>query len=122
MTTHKALLALAAAAAVTIVAGCSARGAESAPARTPVRVAAAVSGPATPPILTNGVVANKDEMHLSFKVGGVIQAIHVEQGQAVKAGERLADIELTEIDAQLAQARALAAKAQLQTLEPTLLA
>jgi RND family efflux transporter MFP subunit len=67
---------------------------------------------ATPPILTNGVVANKDEMHLSFKFGGVIRAIRVEQGQAVKAGERLAEIEPVEIDAQLTQARALVAKAQ----------
>jgi RND family efflux transporter MFP subunit len=92
--------------------GCSSRAAESAPHHTVVHVAAATAGPATPAILTNGVVANKDEMRLSFKVAGVIKAIHVEEGQAVHAGERLAEIEQTEINAQLEQARALAEKAQ----------
>ena len=92
--------------------GCSSSAAESAPHHTPVHVAAAIEGPATPAILTHGVVANKDELRLSFKVAGVIRAIHVEEGQTVHAGERLAEIEQTEIDAQLAQARALAEKAQ----------
>ena len=92
--------------------GCSSSAAESAPHHTPVHVAAAAEGPATPAILTHGVVANKDELRLSFKVAGVIRAIHVEEGQTVHAGERLAEIEQTEIDAQLAQARALAEKAQ----------
>src|SRR5215469_7056189 len=93
--------------------GCSPKAAaESAPHHTPVRVEAATAGPATPAILTNGVVANKDEMRLSFKVAGVIKAIHVEEGQTVHAGERLAEIEQTEIDAQLEQAHALAEKAQ----------
>ena len=92
--------------------GCSSSAAESAPHHTPVHVAAATEGPATPAILTQGVVANKDEIRLSFKVAGVIRAIHVEAGQTVHAGERLAEIEQTEIDAQLEQARALAEKAQ----------
>src|SRR6516165_6916382 len=94
------------------LAGCSASTAEAAPHHTPVRVAAATEGPATPAIQTNGVVANKDEIRLSFKVAGVIKSIHVEEGQAVHAGERLAEIEQTEIDAQLEQARALGEKAQ----------
>ena len=92
--------------------GCSASTAETPPHHTPVRVAAATEGPATPAIQTNGVVANKDELRLSFKVAGVIKAIHVEEGHTVHAGERLAEIEQTEIDAQLEQARALAEKAQ----------
>jgi membrane fusion protein, multidrug efflux system len=92
--------------------GCSSRAAESAPRHTVVHLAAATAGPATPAILTNGVVANKDEMRLSFKVAGVIRSIHVEEGQTVHAGERLAEIEQTEINAQLEQARALAEKAQ----------
>jgi len=94
------------------LAGCSSPAAESAAHHTPVHVAAATSGPAMPAILTNGVVANKDELRLSFKVAGVIKSIHVDEGQAVHAGERLAQIEQTEIDAQLEQARALAEKAQ----------
>ena len=94
------------------LAGCSSPAAERAVHHTPVHVAAATSGPAMPAILTNGVIANKDELRLSFKVAGVIKSIHVDEGQAVHAGERLAQIEQTEIDAQLEQARALAEKAQ----------
>jgi RND family efflux transporter MFP subunit len=72
----------------------------------------ATTGPAKPAITTNGIVATKDEMRLSFKVAGVIKKIYVEEGQAVRKGERLAEIELTEIDAQVAQVNALAEKAQ----------
>ncbi len=79
---------------------------------TPVRIAAATSGPATPPIAATGQVASKDEMRLSFKLGGVIRRISVEAGDEVKQGQRLAEIELAEISAQVEQARQLAAKAQ----------
>jgi len=89
---------------------CTSHPAPKAPRLTPVRAQEATSGPATPSIVTNGIVATKDEMRLSFKVGGVIRSILVEQGQAVRRGQRLAEIELTEIDAQVAQARALAEK------------
>jgi len=54
----------------------------------------------------------KDEMRLSFKVGGMIKAIHVEEGDLVRKGQRLAEIELAEIDAQVEEARQLAPKAQ----------
>ncbi len=79
---------------------------------TPVRIAQAHSGPATPAIATNGVVAAKDEMRLSFKVGGIVRRIHVPEGAPVRRGQRLAEIELAEVDAQLEQAAQLAAKAQ----------
>jgi len=97
---------------IAALSACTSRAHEQSAARTVVRVESATTGPAMPAITTTGVVANKDEMHLSFKVAGVIRSIHVEQGQRVHAGERLAEIEQTEINAQLAQARALADKAQ----------
>jgi membrane fusion protein, multidrug efflux system len=93
-------------------AGCSEQDEPPPPKRTPVRVHAATTGPATPPIRTTGVVATKDEMRLSFKVGGVIKSIHVQQGEEVRQGQRLAEIELTEVNAQVEQARQLAEKAQ----------
>jgi membrane fusion protein, multidrug efflux system len=95
------------------IAGCSSH-AEQAAVRTPtaVRVEAATSGPATPSIETNGIVATKDEMRLSFKVAGVIRTISVEEGQTVKQGQKLAEIELTEINAQVAQAQALKEKSE----------
>jgi RND family efflux transporter MFP subunit len=79
---------------------------------TPVRVAAATSGPAAPVIRTNGLLVNKDELKLSFKVGGVVSHITVQEGQRVKRGQRLAEIEQAEINAQVEQARQVADKAQ----------
>jgi multidrug efflux system membrane fusion protein len=99
-------------ACVTLAAACSKDPQVTAPKPTPVRVQQATSGPSSPPIQTNGIVATKDEMRLSFKLGGVIKAIHVQEGQTVGEGERLAEIELTEVNAQVEQARQLAQKAQ----------
>jgi multidrug efflux pump subunit AcrA (membrane-fusion protein) len=79
---------------------------------TPVRTATATRGPATPPISATGQVASQDEMRLSFKLGGVVRRIAVQPGDEVKRGQRLAEIELAEVGAQVEQARQLAAKAQ----------
>jgi multidrug efflux system membrane fusion protein len=94
------------------LAACSQQAQQETVRPTPVRVQAATTGPATPAITTNGIVATKDEMRLSFKFGGVIRAIHVQPGDQVKKGQRLAEIELTEINSQVEQARQLASKAQ----------
>jgi len=91
---------------------CDSTETETAPAPTPVRVAAAQTGPAAPAIRTNGVLANKDEFRLSFKVGGVIKRISVREGDRVREGQRLAEIEQTEINAQVEQARQSFEKAQ----------
>ena len=91
---------------------CSGPAAENAAKPTPVRVQTAITGPALPPIATNGIVATKDEMRLSFKSGGIIKSIRVQAGSAIKRGETLADIELTEVNAQVEQARQLAEKAK----------
>jgi membrane fusion protein, multidrug efflux system len=79
---------------------------------TPVRVATAHDGPAAPAIRTNGMLANKDEFRLSFKVGGVIKRIAVREGERVRQGQRLAEIEQTEINAQVEQTRQAHEKAQ----------
>jgi membrane fusion protein, multidrug efflux system len=78
---------------------------------TPVRTQIAVSGPASPAIITSGIVTPKEESRLSFKVSGLIKAIHVEEGDSVKVGQRLAEIEMTEIDSQVEEIRQLADKA-----------
>jgi membrane fusion protein, multidrug efflux system len=98
--------------AVAGLVGCSSRATAVAVEATPVRVEKATSGPAAPTISSNGIVGSKDEMRLSFKVGGVIKAISVEEGHAVRAGQKLAEIEPTEINAQVEQARALEQKAE----------
>lgn len=99
-------------ASIGALAGCSSSSEEAPPAATPVRVAAAAEGPAAPAIRTNGMLANEDEFRLSFKVGGVINSISVNAGDRVRRGQKLAEIEQTEIDAQVEQARQAHAKAQ----------
>jgi len=69
-----------------------------------VRTAPAVSGPAAPSIRTNGLLANEDEIRLSFKVTGVIRRLSVTEGEQVRKGQKLAEIEQAEIDAQVEQA------------------
>ncbi|MGH8178717.1 MAG: efflux RND transporter periplasmic adaptor subunit [Steroidobacter sp.] len=95
-----------------VLSGCEPTIEDSTPAPTPVRVMSAVDGPAAPSIQTNGLLANKDEIRLSFKVGGVIRRISVREGQRVRKGQRLAEIEQTEINAQVEQARQASVKAQ----------
>jgi RND family efflux transporter MFP subunit len=85
--------------------GCSNAEEQAPPAGTPVRTAEATTGPAAPPIRTNGILANADEFRLSFKVGGVIRDIAVNEGERVRRGQKLAEIEQTEIAAQVEQAR-----------------
>ncbi len=79
---------------------------------TPIRVSLATSGPAAPIIRTDGLLVNKDELRLSFKVGGVVSHIYAQEGQRVQRGQRLAEIEQAEINAQVEQARQLAEKTQ----------
>lgn len=86
--------------------------AEATPEVRTVRVATVRSGPAEPPVFASGLATSRDEARLAFKVGGVIAAIDVREGDVVKAGQRLARLEANEIDASVAQAEAGLAKAQ----------
>jgi len=100
------------AALAALVAGCNSKATVEAPAATPVRIATATSGPAAPSIRTNGLLANKDEIRLAFKVGGVIRKLAVSAGEHVRKGQRLAEIEQTEVNAQVEQARQAHEKAK----------
>ncbi len=57
------------------------------------------------PIITSGVLNAKTEVNLSFKIGGIIQNMYVQEGQSVVAGQLLAQLEQAEIAAQVSQAR-----------------
>ena len=85
---------------------------ETTPQPTLVRTATVTSGPGAAAIVTTGVIASADEAKLSFKVGGVIQHIAVREGERVAAGQRLAELVPTEINAQLTQTQQLNEKAQ----------
>jgi RND family efflux transporter MFP subunit len=54
----------------------------------------------------------KSEVDLSFKVGGVVTAVLVEEGAAVKKGQLLARLDPTEVDAAYRQAKDGQAKAE----------
>jgi multidrug efflux system membrane fusion protein len=79
---------------------------------TPVRTALAGSGPAVAAIEANGLVGSRDEMRLSFKTGGIVRRVVVQEGETVRKGALLAELELTEIAAQTEQAAQMAQKAE----------
>ena len=70
-----------------------------------VEVAAATSGPALPPLTTTGLIWARDEMKLSFKLGGVVADVNVHNGDSVRKGQVLARLESTEVDAMQQQAQ-----------------
>lgn len=57
------------------------------------------------PIVASGLVASAEEAKLSFKVGGIINKLYVDEGQTVRKGQLLATLNLTEMDAQVNQAQ-----------------
>ncbi|MBK8554832.1 MAG: efflux RND transporter periplasmic adaptor subunit [Lewinellaceae bacterium] len=60
---------------------------------------------ATLPITASGILGAASEQRLSFKIGGVINKIYVDEGDWVKTGQVLASLDKTEIDAQRSQAQ-----------------
>ena len=63
------------------------------------------------PVETSGILHLSKELILSFKTGGLIKKIAVDEGQTVKKGQLLASLDLSEIRARLAQAEARFEKA-----------
>lgn len=57
------------------------------------------------PIHASGKVEAEENTSLSFKTGGIIQQVLVEEGQQVRKGQTLASLDLSEINAQVTQAR-----------------
>ncbi len=77
-----------------------------------VKTVAARKQNVTEPVIASGLVSSQTEARLSFKTGGIIQKIYVEEGATVQAGQLLATLNLTEINAQVAQANEGLAKAE----------
>ena len=57
------------------------------------------------PIQSSGTFTTKDETLLSFKVGGIVEKVWVQEGDAIKAGQVLASLDLTEIQAGVSQSK-----------------
>ena len=64
------------------------------------------------PVKFSGILQTESEMKLSFKIGGILQSLNVAEGLPVKKNQLLATLDLTEINAGLAQAKAAYQKAQ----------
>lgn len=64
------------------------------------------------PLHTSGKLASKTEVKLSFKTGGIVQKILVDEGQSVRKGQLLAQLNLAEIEAQVRQAQSAWEKAE----------
>ncbi len=56
-------------------------------------------------VFASGLLASEEEMKLSFKTGGIIQKVYVNEGQHIKKGQLLAKLNLNEISAQAQQAQ-----------------
>lgn len=72
---------------------------------TPVRLEAVAHTSAGLPIRAVGRLEAKEELGLSFKIGGIIDRVYVDEGERVHKGQRLASLNLTETDAAVSQAQ-----------------
>ncbi|MDR7131946.1 RND family efflux transporter MFP subunit [Algoriphagus sp. 4150] len=71
----------------------------------PVKVQRLQKGSFYTPISASGNFTTKNETVLSFKVGGIVSKIYVQEGEEVKKGQLLASLNLTEIQTGLNQAK-----------------
>lgn len=62
-------------------------------------------------IRTTGRVSFNNEYKMSFKTGGVVEAVYVKEGQRVRAGKVLAALKLNEFEAKTSQAEIAVQKA-----------
>lgn len=72
---------------------------------TPVQVLTVTTRPLSPRIGATGTVGGKEEVSLSFKVGGVISRILVDEGATIREGQLLAELAPVEITSEVAKAR-----------------
>lgn len=71
----------------------------------PVKVIELNQGNFSSSISASGNFSTNDETLLSFKVGGIVSKIHVQEGDPVKRGQILATLDLTEVQAGLNQSK-----------------
>lgn len=67
-------------------------------------------------IRTTGRIAFNNEYKLSFKTGGIVEAVYVREGERVREGKLLATLSLDEVDAKTSQASIAVEKADSQEL------
>ncbi|MCC7246653.1 MAG: efflux RND transporter periplasmic adaptor subunit [Saprospiraceae bacterium] len=80
--------------------------------RIAVRVSPVTQRQVALPVIASGMLTSTAEQRLSFKIGGIIRKTYVDEGDMVRAGQLLAVLDKTEIDAQVAQAQQGLTKAE----------
>jgi RND family efflux transporter MFP subunit len=113
MNTKKTLFPLYFLAGLVILAACG----DSGPKETPEPVVAIETTRITDTVIviavrTAGKLASKSESKLSFKTGGIIQKIMVDEGQSVRKDQLLAQLNLEEINSRVIQAELALKKAE----------
>ena len=78
----------------------------------PVRMSDVTQAGTAPVITATGTLGAKDEVMLSFKIGGIVAKVLVDDGAKVRRGQVLAVLDQREIDAMVAKATAGADKAR----------
>jgi RND family efflux transporter MFP subunit len=90
-----------------LVAGCS--GAEATPDTSippvPITLAEVTRESVSRPVTATGSFGPKDEISLSFKIGGIVSRLSVDEGDVVSRGTVIASLDLREIEAQLTKAK-----------------
>lgn len=71
----------------------------------PVKIMTLEKQEVKPLINTSGLFTTDDETNLAFKVGGIISKVYVKEGDAIRKGQLLASLNLTEIESQVSQAK-----------------
>jgi RND family efflux transporter MFP subunit len=105
--TPAALLLLGAAAC-----GAEARGEPAPDAVIAVRTAPVAEEWGTPAVVGTGTLSAKDEVALSFKIGGIVARMAVDEGASVRRGQVLATLDPAEIDTEVRKAEQGVGKAE----------
>ena len=78
----------------------------------PVEVVSAHYSEYAKAIRISGLLENKSEQSLGFKISGLVSKVYVDEGQFVKKGQLLAVLDLEEIDAEVSKAKSVLANAE----------
>ena len=79
---------------------------------TPIQLADVVPAGQSATVHATGTLGAKDEVLLSFKIGGIVGSVLVDDGAKVRRGQVLASLDQREIEAMVAKATAGAEKAR----------
>ncbi|MFQ5605118.1 MAG: efflux RND transporter periplasmic adaptor subunit [bacterium] len=71
----------------------------------PVKTEIVTSGLFSKPIHTSGKIFSTAEIKLSFKIPGIVEKLFTDEGTSVQKGDLLAQLNLAEVEARLAQAQ-----------------